>query len=78
MRHTYQWRLLISNFRFTNIANEGRRTYAAMVSAMDDAIGRTMSALRTASLEENTLIFFLSDNGGPIIVDGTMARATRR
>jgi arylsulfatase A-like enzyme len=56
--------------RFTNIAVERRRTYAAMVSAMDDAIGRTVSALRAASLEENTLIFFLSDNGGPIIVAG--------
>jgi arylsulfatase A-like enzyme len=41
-----------------------RRTYAAMVSAMDDAIGRVSEALRTQGLEEKTLIFFLSDNGG--------------
>ena len=43
---------------------------AAMVSAMDDAIGRTVSALRAASLEGNTLIFFFSDNGGPILMAG--------
>jgi arylsulfatase A-like enzyme len=52
--------------RFPGIANETRRTYAAMLSAMDDAIGRTLAALRAASLEENTLIFFFSDNGGPM------------
>ena len=41
-----------------------RRTYAAMVSAMDDAVGRVSAALRTEGLEGDTLIFFLSDNGG--------------
>jgi arylsulfatase A-like enzyme len=41
-----------------------RRTYAAMVSAMDDAIDRVSEAIRTNALEEKTLIFFLSDNGG--------------
>ena len=56
--------------RFTHIVNERRRIYAAMVSAMDDAIGRTVSALRSANLEGNTLIFFFSDNGGPIVVAG--------
>ncbi len=43
----------------------GRRTYAAMVSAMDDAIGGVLDALERHRLRENTLIFFLSDNGGP-------------
>jgi arylsulfatase A-like enzyme len=37
-----------------------------MTAAMDDAIGTVLARLRTAGLEENTLIFFLSDNGGPI------------
>lgn len=56
--------------RFANIGNQQRRTYAAMLSAMDDGIGRTLAALRAANLEENTLIFFFSDNGGPTIVGG--------
>jgi arylsulfatase A-like enzyme len=52
--------------RFTGITNPTRRTYAAMLSAMDDGIGRTMTALRDARLEEKTLVFFFSDNGGPL------------
>lgn len=52
--------------RVSNIANPTRRTYAAMLVAMDDGIGRTLAALRSEGLEENTLIFFFSDNGGPM------------
>lgn len=51
--------------RFPNIKNEKRRTYAAMMSAMDDAIGTVLAKLREAGIEEDTLIFFISDNGGP-------------
>jgi arylsulfatase A-like enzyme len=58
--------------RFTNITNEQRRTYAAMLSAMDDGVGRTIAALRAAGLEENTLIFFFSDNGGPTMATTTI------
>jgi arylsulfatase A-like enzyme len=50
--------------RFPNIENELRRTYAAMVSSVDDGVGRVLAALREHDLEENTLIVFLSDNGG--------------
>jgi arylsulfatase A-like enzyme len=56
--------------RFQQIADTTRRTYAAMLSAMDDGIGRTLEALRARGLEENTLIFFFSDNGGPTTVGG--------
>jgi len=51
--------------RFPTIANKDRRTYAAMQAAMDDAVGAVLVKLRELQLEENTLIFFLSDNGGP-------------
>jgi arylsulfatase A-like enzyme len=52
--------------RFPAIKNKTRQTYAAMVSAMDESIGRVLKALREAGLEENTLVCFISDNGGPI------------
>lgn len=52
--------------RFAEIGDAKRRTYAAMLSAMDDAIGRVMSGLRGADLESKTFICFISDNGGPI------------
>ena len=39
-------------------------TYAAMVDRMDQSIGRLIDALRAAGQFENTMILFLSDNGG--------------
>ena len=42
-----------------------RKTYAAMVSAVDDGVGRVLEALRQNGLDDDTLVFFLSDNGGP-------------
>ena len=51
--------------RFPHIGDEKRRTFAAMMSAMDDAVGRVLAKVREIGQEENTLIFFLSDNGGP-------------
>jgi len=51
--------------RFASIKNPKRRTYAAMLSAMDDAVGEVLNALDSAKVTENTIVFFLSDNGGP-------------
>jgi arylsulfatase A-like enzyme len=51
--------------RFNNIQDAKRRTFAAMLSAMDDAVGSVLAKIRELGQEENTLIFFLSDNGGP-------------
>jgi len=47
------------------IPNPNRRTYASMLFAMDDAIGKLLAKLDKENLTENTLIFFISDNGGP-------------
>ncbi len=51
--------------KFAAINDNQRKTYAAMLSAMDDAVGNVLKKLRESQLEENTLIFFISDNGGP-------------
>jgi arylsulfatase A-like enzyme len=51
--------------RFPNISNKKRKTYAAMVSAVDDGVGNIMDLLQELGIEENTIVFFLSDNGGP-------------
>ena len=51
--------------RFPNIEDEKRKLFAAMMSAMDDAVGRVLAKVRELGQEENTLIVFLSDNGGP-------------
>jgi arylsulfatase A-like enzyme len=42
-----------------------RRTYAGMLSALDDAVGRVLGKVRELGQAENTLVFFYSDNGGP-------------
>ncbi|MEO1583784.1 MAG: sulfatase-like hydrolase/transferase [Planctomycetota bacterium] len=49
--------------RFPGLEGD-RRTYAAMVSAMDDGIGRVLDALDRRDVADNTLVVFLSDNGG--------------
>ena len=49
---------------FDSIKNPNRKLLAAMNFAMDKSIGKIMSTLKVNGLEENTLIFFLSDNGG--------------
>jgi arylsulfatase A-like enzyme len=51
--------------RFSDISNEKRKTYAAMVSAVDDGVGKILDLLEVLEIEEQTLVFFLSDNGGP-------------
>lgn len=41
-----------------------RSTYAAMVHAMDRGVKDVLDALRENNMDENTLVFFMSDNGG--------------
>src|SRR5215470_16051520 len=50
---------------YKHIADPNRRAYAAMVTAMDDAIGKVSEALEQRTMRANTLILFQSDNGGP-------------
>ena len=52
--------------RFPGPMPECRRRCLAMMSAVDDGVGKVMETLRHHGLEENTLIFFLSDNGAPL------------
>jgi arylsulfatase A-like enzyme len=48
-------------------ATEIRRQYGlAMMSAVDDGIGRLRDKLDTLALTDDTIIFFLSDNGAPL------------
>ena len=51
--------------RFSGVDNRKRQTYLAMLAALDDGVGDILKMVRKCELEEDTLIFFLSDNGGP-------------
>ncbi|MHC4994900.1 MAG: sulfatase-like hydrolase/transferase [Planctomycetota bacterium] len=50
--------------KYRHIKNIGRRTLAAMTASLDDAVGQVLKALRQHGLENDTLILYLSDNGG--------------
>ena len=50
--------------KYASIKDIQRRTYAAMVDAMDVAIGKVMNKLRQHNIEDNTMVMFLSDHGG--------------
>ena len=50
--------------QYKEIADPQRRAYAAQITAMDDQIGKVVDALEHRGIRDNTLIFFVSDNGG--------------
>ncbi|MFK8252109.1 arylsulfatase B [Ancylobacter terrae] len=50
--------------QYAGIADPDRRAYAAMITAMDDQIGKVVAALEAHGLRDKTLIVFHSDNGG--------------
>ncbi len=52
---------------FAEIKGIQRRIFAGMLSNMDDSVGEVLEKLRKEKLEENTLVFFISDNGGPTV-----------
>ena len=49
-----------------NTGNSNRNTLLAMGKRMDDAIGRVVATLKREGVWDNTLLFFISDNGGPL------------
>ncbi|WP_240911094.1 sulfatase-like hydrolase/transferase [Paludisphaera soli] len=51
--------------RFTAIADPQRRKYAAMLTALDEAVGTIVDKIEAAGLAEDTLIVYFNDNGGP-------------
>lgn len=57
--------------RFADEKDENKQIYYAMISAMDDAVGRIMAKLREAGVDEKTLVFFGSDNGGAVYTGAT-------
>ena len=57
------------------IADEKRRTFAGMLSAVDEGIGNVTDALKARGALDNTVVVFTTDNGGPTTTgDGVGAR----
>ncbi|HEY5913526.1 MAG TPA: sulfatase-like hydrolase/transferase [Verrucomicrobiae bacterium] len=62
--------------KFPQAADPQRRAYNAMMLAMDEAIDRVLRKLTDCGLDRNTLVAFISDNGGPTM-PGTTINASR-
>ena len=63
--------------RYNHIQEKKRKTYAAMVSAVDDGVGAILKCLDDLGIDDNTMIVFLSDNGGPEKVNASDNGALR-
>ncbi|MGA9657706.1 MAG: sulfatase-like hydrolase/transferase [Asticcacaulis sp.] len=53
--------------RFPNVTDPQRKIYDGMVSAVDDGVGTILDKLDQLGIADNTIVFFLSDNGGPLV-----------
>jgi arylsulfatase A-like enzyme len=49
---------------YEHVEDENKRVYYAMISALDDAIGAIHQKVKDLGIEDNTIIYLLSDNGG--------------
>lgn len=63
--------------RFADVKDKKRKLMLAMLAAEDDGVGEILSDVRANNLEENTLIVFFSDNGGPTGANGSRNKPLR-
>lgn len=61
--------------RYQNVTDPAKRVDAAMISSLDDSVGAVVAKLKQDGLYENTLVFFLSDNGCPGYTYGACSNA---
>ncbi len=52
--------------KFAGIENSERRKCLTQISLLDDAVGTVTTAISESGQTERTLIFFFTDNGGPV------------
>ena len=76
----YQARKADEDRYASTIKDPIRRIYAAMITSLDDQVGRIVAALEKKGLRKNTLIIFSSDNGGPrnaVVANGAHSKQKR-
>ena len=60
----------------TRLLKQNNATYAALISSVDDSIGKIRATLQRLKLSDNTIIVFTSDNGGlSSVTDNSPCRA---
>ena len=55
---------------YPNIANDMRRVFSGMATALDEAVARVVESLKAADLYDNSVVVFVSDNGGMLTAGG--------
>ena len=60
--------------QYANVSNRNKRIYYAMTTRMDDGIGRILQTLEGEGMADNTLVVFVSDNGGAWVADNSPLR----
>lgn len=56
--------------RFPQIKDEGMRVYASMISALDDQVGAILDTVEASGETDNTIVYFMSDNGCAAYIQG--------
>jgi arylsulfatase A-like enzyme len=51
---------------YAHIKDDNKRVYYAMIHSLDEAVGKLLDKLEELDIDDNTMIFFLSDNGGAV------------
>jgi arylsulfatase A-like enzyme len=57
--------------KYAHIKDRKRQVLAAMMDSLDEGIGQVLDALEESGQRENTIVWFLSDNGGPTAKNGS-------
>ena len=57
--------------RFVERVQQGHPVYAGMIETLDNNVGRLVQRVRELGLEEHTILFFMSDNGGLATSEGS-------
>jgi arylsulfatase A-like enzyme len=59
------------NGRYVERVQQGHPVYAGMIETLDTNVGRLMQKLEELDLDQNTVVFFMSDNGGLSTSEGS-------
>ncbi|SIS54575.1 Arylsulfatase A [Zobellia uliginosa] len=71
------YRFSNNEFTYHGPVEDKKRAYREMVEAMDDGIGMIFKKLRKLEIEDNTLVFFLSDNGAEKFGNNGVLKGTK-
>lgn len=67
---------LIRKYNFKKKGKQNNPIYAAMVESIDQSVGKVMGKLKELGIDDNTAVFFMSDNGGLAVEEGRHTPAT--